>query len=123
MIEDEKSLISDLCEKMQGEDFDILQADNGVRGLELALERKPDVIILDIIMPETDGVAMLSELRKDTWGKDVPVVVLTDSAGIEEGSKNTKSKIFDYSVKLETSLQELVLNIKDVLKVKEKFLN
>ncbi len=68
-----KSLVSALEEK----GLKVHEAINGKKGLAAALTNKPDLIVSDIRMPEMDGLTMIDELRKDSWGKDVPVIVLT----------------------------------------------
>lgn len=56
---------------------DVEMAANGKEGLKLALEKHPDLIVTDVHMPEMDGLKMIDELRKNDWGKKVPVVVMT----------------------------------------------
>ncbi len=68
-----KSLVNLLIEK----GLTVHEAVNGKVGLEQALAKHPDLVLTDIRMPEMDGIAMIGELRKDDWGKSVPVIVLT----------------------------------------------
>ncbi len=68
-----KSLVNLLIEK----GIVVHEAVNGKVGLELALAKHPDLVLTDIRMPEMDGITMINELRKDEWGKNVPVMVLT----------------------------------------------
>lgn len=58
------------------EEFHALGAKDGEEGLELALKEKPDLILLDVIMPKMDGMTMMKKLRKDNWGKKVPIILL-----------------------------------------------
>jgi len=78
IIEDNRSLILALSEKFKREKFEVLTAYNGKTGLKAALGHKPDIILLDLLMPVMDGTTMLKHLRKDEWGKNVFVVMLTN---------------------------------------------
>lgn len=68
-----KSLVNLLIEK----GLVVHEAVNGKAGLEQALATHPDLIVADVRMPEMDGITMIGEMRKDEWGKNVPVIVLT----------------------------------------------
>lgn len=78
IVEDEHSLLMALSEKFTHEGFEVLTASNGKIGLKSALKNEPDLILLDILMPVMDGMAMLKELRKDPWGINVFVMILTN---------------------------------------------
>lgn len=79
IVEDDLSLLTALVEKFTREEFIVLRAANGVSGYAIALERRPDIILLDILMPEMDGITFLQKLRQeDVWGKSVPVIFLTN---------------------------------------------
>jgi CheY-like chemotaxis protein len=78
IVEDDRSLIKALGEKFSREKFEVFTAGNGKIGLKAALAHRPDIIILDILMPVMDGMTMLKHLRKDKWGSDVYVIILTN---------------------------------------------
>jgi CheY-like chemotaxis protein len=78
IIEDDASLRMALSEKLARAKFEVLTAGNGKVGLKSALINKPDLIILDILMPVMDGMTMLKKLRKDLWGATVYVIMLTN---------------------------------------------
>lgn len=78
IVEDDTTLCSLIKSKLIHEGFDVLIANDGAEGLEVTLSDKPDIILLDILMPKMNGVEMLESLRKDSRGKDVPVVLLTN---------------------------------------------
>ncbi len=77
VVDDEENIRTILAYNLQPHGFEVYQAENGLKGLEIAREKIPDVIILDWMMPEMDGLEMLSELRKDEETKDIPVIMLT----------------------------------------------
>jgi CheY-like chemotaxis protein len=79
VVEDDLSLLTALIDKFTREGFTTQQAANGVSGYALALKQHPDIILLDILMPEMDGITFLQKLRQENeWGKSVPVIFLTN---------------------------------------------
>jgi DNA-binding response OmpR family regulator len=78
IIEDELPMLKALSDKFSREGFSVLEARNGEEGLGMALKEKPDLVILDLFMPVMDGKVMMKELRKDEWGKKVPIIILTN---------------------------------------------
>ncbi len=78
IIEDEQQIAQMYRFKFEAEGHDVDTAENGVLGLELIKKMKPDIILLDLMMPEMPGEEMLAQLRKETWGRDLPVIILTN---------------------------------------------
>jgi DNA-binding response OmpR family regulator len=78
IIEDDQAISQMYRFKFEAEGFTVETADNGQLGLELVLAMKPDIILLDLMMPEMTGDEMLEKLRKDAWGKNVKVIILTN---------------------------------------------
>ena len=78
IIEDDLAISQMYRFKFEAEDFEVETAENGKLGLELAEKMKPDIILLDLMMPEMTGDEMLIELRKLPWGKDLKVIILTN---------------------------------------------
>lgn len=115
IVEDEKSLIDTLNKKFHLEGFKVLLAMDGEQGLERALSEHPDLILLDIIMPKMDGMTMLKELRKDQWGKDVPVIILTNLTNAEDVTKAMESGVYNFLVKSDWTLGDLVTQVRNKL--------
>lgn len=79
IVEDEKALRGLLTQKMRDAGYEVIEAGDGAEGLEFALRKHPAVIVLDIMMPGTDGLSMLQQLRKNIpYGAQVPVIMLTN---------------------------------------------
>jgi len=78
IVEDEEPMMQALTETFVSNGFRVDKAKNGVEGLGLALSDHPDLIILDLLMPEMDGMTMMSKLRVDSWGNKVPIIILTN---------------------------------------------
>jgi two-component system alkaline phosphatase synthesis response regulator PhoP len=77
IIDDEKDLVHTIKSFLSSRNFDISYAYDGNSGLEAIKKEKPDVIILDIMMPEKDGRGVLSELKKNEETRNIPVIMLT----------------------------------------------
>lgn len=117
VIEDEKSLREALDIKLTKNNFTVLDAENGKIGLELALLEHPDLIILDIKMPQMDGLHMLEKLREGVWGKTVPVIILTNVTSDNEqiNKEITKYEPTFYFIKSDLKLEDLIEKIKERL--------
>jgi DNA-binding response OmpR family regulator len=115
LVEDDAALSGALIAKLNSEGFFTLMAKNGEEGLDLAFDNHPDLILLDIIMPKMDGVTMLKKLRLDTWGKDVPVIVMSNLSEADKNIDIVDADIQAYLVKSDFPLADIVEKIKSVL--------
>lgn len=118
IVEDDIDLLAVLVKKFQMEKFQVLQAPDGKLGLEEAVKHKPDLILLDIIMPVMDGMTMLKKLREDAWGKDVPVIMLTNLSDENKVAEALQGKVYDYLVKSDWNLDDVVKKVRERLKTK-----
>jgi DNA-binding response OmpR family regulator len=116
LVEDEKDLRDILSLKFTMEGFNVLEAENGKIGLEIALNKHPDLILLDIIMPVLSGTLMLKELQKDQWGKNVPVIFLSNLSESEHIEQNLEKNVRGYFVKSDWEPDNLAILIKKILK-------
>ncbi len=115
IVDDETDLRETLKISMENSGFAVLEASDGESGLAMALTNKPDLILLDITMPHMNGLQMLHALRKDTWGKDVPVLLLTNADDPTHIVKGIELKSSDYLIKSQTSLETIVKTIRQHL--------
>lgn len=113
IIEDEEPLRMVLRDVLTVEGYGILEAKNGIDGLEAALREHPDLILLDILMPKMDGLEMLKKLREDEWGKNVPVIVLTNLSDNEDIAKAVEEDVFEYFVKTDIKINEVISRIRE----------
>lgn len=118
IVEDEPALIGVLSDKLSKEGFNILKAIDGEIGLKLALEEKPDLILLDIIMPKMDGITMLKKLREQEIGKNMPVIILTNLSDSEKNAEMTERGVLDFLIKTNWKLDDVVKKIKQRLNLK-----
>ena len=78
IIEDDEAISQMYRIKFEGEGYEVETAENGKLGLELCEEMRPDIILLDLMMPIMTGEEMLARMRKSTWGKKIKVIILTN---------------------------------------------
>lgn len=115
IIEDDIAISQMYRLKFESDGFEVQTADNGRLGLELTEAFKPDIILLDLMMPEMTGDQMLIELRKKPWGKDIKVIVLTNM-GEEEAPKVIKELgVHSFIVKAEMTPRQVAERVKQAL--------
>ncbi len=90
LVVDDEPNIRLLIKRIFEEDFTILEAENGKRAIELAEKHIPDVILMDIMMPESDGLAALNEMKAHQNTRNIPVIMLT-GVGHELNERLAKS--------------------------------
>lgn len=117
LIEDEEMISSMYKTKFTMEKLDLVTAADGETGLKLAKERKPDIVLLDIILPKIDGFQVLRELKADPDLKAVPVVLLTNLGQESDIEKGKKLGADDYFVKANHTPADIVAKVKTVLKL------
>lgn len=78
IVEDDQVIAQMYRIKFESEGYDVENAENGKLGLEMIEKTKPDIILLDLMMPEMNGDEMLKALRATDWGKDIKVIILTN---------------------------------------------
>lgn len=115
IVEDEASLRNALRDKLTREGFTVLEAKNGAEGIEVALREHPDLILLDIIMPILDGMAMLKRLRGNDWGKTAKVIMLTNLTNNEMVANAIQQRSYDYLVKSDWKIEDVVVKIREQL--------
>jgi len=111
IAEDEPQLNKMLAEKFSNEGFITYMATDGEEALTLSLKEHPDVILLDILMPKMDGIAMLKKLRDDEWGKTAKVMLLTNLKSSERVLEGVQLGVKEYFVKSDWKLGDLVKKV------------
>ncbi|MDD5342268.1 MAG: response regulator [Patescibacteria group bacterium] len=108
LVEDEKMLSSMYATKFAKEGYELIQAYDGEEGLTKAKSIKPDVILLDIIMPKLDGFVVLKALKQDPELKKIPVILLTNLGQDEDIRKGKELGADDYFIKANHTPAEVV---------------
>ena len=112
IIEDDENLTYLLKEALKKESFAVLTAADGKEGLKIALEERPALILLDIILPQLDGLTMLQQLRANKKGVDIPVIILSNLSDAEEVSRAMESRAYDFLVKADWNINDVVEKVK-----------
>jgi DNA-binding response OmpR family regulator len=115
IIDDEKDLRDALGTALRNAGFAVLEALDGPQGLELAELEKPDLILLDIMMPNMSGHQVLREIRMKPWGMRMKVILLTNSDDPGNISQGAELKSNDYIIKSQTSLEDIIKKVKQHL--------
>ncbi len=113
LIEDEKILSAMYQDKFTEAGFEVSATFEAKEGLEIAKKEKPDLIILDILLPRENGVYFLTELRKDLEISSIPVVVFSNYDDPETKKKSIQLGAKEYLIKTNYTPQEIVKKIKD----------
>lgn len=115
VIEDELALSQVLSDRFTEEGFDVQTAGDGEEGLKKATEWKPDLVLLDIVMPRMDGMTMLHELRKTPEGKNMPVILLTNLSDTQNVYQAMANGVYDFLVKSHWDLDDLIHEVRGKL--------
>ncbi len=118
IVEDDATMMEILSDKLGKEGFEIIAAKDGLEGLKTALEKHPDLLLLDLIMPVMDGLTMLKKIREDKWGVKVPVIILTNLSENRAVADSLESGAYDYLIKTNWTLNDLIGKIKSKLGTK-----
>lgn len=115
VVEDEPDLREALKTVLTQEGFEVAVAENGEEGLARALETKPNLILLDVVMPKMDGLTVLKKLREDEWGKKAKVIVMTALDDMEKVAEVVEAGASGYFVKSQTPLNVIVGKVRETL--------
>lgn len=112
VVDDEKDIRSGIVMALEHEGYVVLTAGDGQEGLDIAFEKKPDLIFMDIKMPNLDGLEALSRLRTDDWGKEVPVIMMTMLDDLELMADAVEKGGDEYVLKSDINLEMIVEKVK-----------
>jgi len=117
LVEDDKDLSLLVNKKLTDEGFDVAKAETGQEALDFLAKEKPDLVLLDILLPDIDGLTILHEIANSDATKDLPVIILSNLA--DQGSFEQAAAIgqYEYLVKAKTDLSDLAKKIKTKLKI------
>jgi len=116
IVEDEPTLQKTMSLALTQEGYDVKNALDGEIGLKLAKEIKPDLILLDLILPKVDGFEALEELKNNDITKEIPIIVLTNLESTQEIERALVMGATTYLVKANYDLKDIIQKIKETLK-------
>lgn len=120
IIEDDAAIHQMYRMKFETEGFDVQLASNGETGVALIKRFRPDIALLDLQMPEVNGLEALREIRSHDWGRELPIIILTN-LGEEESPRELKDLgISGYIVKADLTPRQVVARVKEVLEKSKK---
>ena len=120
LIEDDKFLRELIIQKLGREGYEVAEAPEGEAGLAKAKEEKPDLVLLDLILPGIDGFEVLSRMKKDPALASIPVIILSNLGQRDDVQKGIDLGAEDYLIKAHFTPGEIVEKIKVTLEAKKK---
>ena len=118
VVEDDALISEALQDGLKNAGFEVIAAKNGQEGLDLAVAKHPDLVLLDLMMPKKNGHEMLDELRKDKWGATVPVTVLTNATDNVDVFRATQHGRTNYAIKSSMKLESIIEMVKSRIAAK-----
>ncbi len=115
VVEDEATLQKALNDVLSQEGYNVLSAIDGMRGLEMITQEKPDLILLDIILPKMDGFEILKKIKEDKDTAEIPVIILTNLSDLENIQKALDLGATTYLVKADFHLEDVLKKVKEAL--------
>ena len=115
LIEDDAFLSSLMKARLEKEGFGVLQAFDGEEGIEMLKKEKPDLIILDLIMPRVSGFEMMEHLNINVDFNQIPFIVLSNLAQDSDIQKAKSLGAKEFYVKIRTSIDDVVAKVKELL--------
>jgi len=115
IIEDDPLIVKIYSTRLKADGFEVFSAENGEDGIALIEEKKPDVIVLDVMMPRVDGFGVLEAIARQGDAKKIPVLVYSNLASEEEIARAKAMGATEFIVKADISPTEMVAKIKGYL--------
>lgn len=112
IVEDDKFLRELIIQKVTNEGFDVAKAIDGEEGIKKIKEEKPDLVLLDLILPGIDGFEVLSRMKEDPALSSIPVIILSNLGQKEDIDKGMKLGAIDYLIKAHFTPGEIIEKIK-----------
>jgi two-component system, OmpR family, response regulator MprA len=115
VVDDEQDLRDAMATALSYEGYEVKTAIDGVEAYTSARDMRPDLILLDILMPRQNGIEALRAIRKEAWGKDIPVIIMTVLDDMVKLAEALEAGATEYLVKTDIPLGTIVQKVKDRL--------
>ncbi len=115
IVEDDEFFRGLITKKLSGEGFSVLSAPDGEKGIEKIREESPDLVLLDLLLPNVDGFGVLSKMKENPATNKIPVIILSNLGQAEDIEKATKLGANDFLVKAQFTAEEIIEKIKKIL--------
>ncbi|OIO76025.1 MAG: hypothetical protein AUJ85_01470 [Elusimicrobia bacterium CG1_02_37_114] len=116
IVDDNELTRSVVRESLESEGYGVIECDNGRKAINLALKEHPDLIVMDIAMPELDGFSTTLELKKNEQTKDIPIIISSAHGSLKEmfAFNEVAAKVFAF-IEKPFPLKDLISKVKDVI--------
>jgi DNA-binding response OmpR family regulator len=114
-IEDDPLIVKIYSTRLKADGHEVDSAENGEDGLKVAYEKKPDIVVLDVMMPKMDGFAVLEKLRADEFFKTKPILMYSNLNNEEEIVRAKKMGVTEFIVKANLSPTQMVVKIEQYI--------
>ncbi|MBU4370191.1 response regulator [Patescibacteria group bacterium] len=118
ICEDEPDMRGLLQSMIESADYDVITAEDGQKSLDLAIKERPDMILLDLVMPKLSGFEVLEKLRYEPATQEIPVIILSNLGQEKEVSKGKSLGAVDYLIKADVHLTEILDKISKYIDTK-----
>jgi DNA-binding response OmpR family regulator len=116
VVEDDKFVRELIVQKLTEEEFEVSSAKDGEEGVKKSESEKPDLILLDLILPGIDGFEVLSRIRKNPLTEKIPVIILSNLGEKADVDRGIKLGANDYLIKAHFTPKEIVEKVRSILK-------
>ncbi len=116
IVEDDKFLRGLIVQKLDREGYTVIEAIDGEDGIKKVEEEKPNLVLLDLIMPGVDGFQVLKKIKSDPKLQSIPVIILSNLGQEEDIQKGLAAGACDFLIKAHNTLEEIVAKIQNTLK-------
>ena len=117
IVEDDSVLRRRLVDMLTDEGFKVYEASDGEAGLALAQKKRPDLLLLDIVMPKMTGISLLEKLHADEKTKDIGAIFLTNLSDTQKIAEALEHKAFEYLIKSDWALEDVAKKVKHHLEM------
>lgn len=115
IVEDEVNLLDVLSDEFTAAGFEVFKAKDGEEGYKMAEEKHPDLILIDVLMPKMDGIAMFQKIHQNPGLKNIPGIILTNLNDTKTIEKALESGAYDFLVKSDWEPKSLVKRVEEKL--------
>lgn len=116
IVEDDKFLRELIVQKLLTENYETIEAIDGEEAIKMIKEKKPDLILLDLILPKANGFEVLEKIKEDAVTSQIPVIILSNLGQKDDVEKGLKLGAVDYLIKAHFTPNEIIQKIKAVVK-------
>jgi len=115
VIDDNETFMNTIKDGMPSEKYEVIGAEDGAKGFDMVKSENPDLILLDLLMPNVNGVQFLKKLRAEMPDVKTPIVITSNVSGMDMISEGVALGVKGYIVKSEESLQTIIDTVERVL--------